>query len=202
MISGNPVRRGLVEHKPIDKKTGLFTVLVLGGSQGSHAINRAVVEALDHLKTSAQMAFIHQTGEKDASWVARAYESRGIKAKVESFFTDMAEPYGSADLVICRAGATTVSELMALGKPAIFIPFPFAANNHQELNARYVAEAGGAEIVLEKDLNGSLLAEKLDNYLLHPKILQSMGKRASVLSRPNAADVVVDECHRLVESGL
>jgi UDP-N-acetylglucosamine--N-acetylmuramyl-(pentapeptide) pyrophosphoryl-undecaprenol N-acetylglucosamine transferase len=216
VITGNPVRRELLVHrlspppKPsplkgegrvgvIDgKAVAQFTVLVLGGSQGAHAINCGVVEALDRLKNPAHMTFVHQTGTKDAAWVAQAYESRGIKARVEPFFIDMTGPYSSADLVTCRAGATTVSELMALGKPAIFIPFPFATNNHQELNARYVADAGGAEVILEKDLNGAVLADRLEYYASHPDALRDMAKRTLALGRPNAADVIVDECRRLV----
>ena len=180
------------------KATEQLTVLILGGSQGAHAINCAVIEALDRLKNPAQMTFVHQTGTKDGAWVAQAYESRGIKAIVEPFFVDMAGPYSSAHLVICRAGATTVSELMALGKPAIFIPFPFAANNHQELNARYVADAGGAEVILEKDLSGDVLAGRLDHYASHPEALRDMAKQTLSLARPDAAGVIVDECRRLV----
>jgi len=198
VITGNPVRRELLARELGEKATGQFTVLVLGGSQGAHAINCAVVEALDRLKSPAQMNFIHQTGGKDALWVAQTYERRGVKATVEPFFVDMAGPYSSADLVICRAGATTVSELMVLGKPAIFIPYPFAANNHQELNARYVADAGGAEVILEKDLNGALLAGRLDHYATAPEALLDMKKRTLALANPDAAEIIVDECCRLV----
>jgi UDP-N-acetylglucosamine--N-acetylmuramyl-(pentapeptide) pyrophosphoryl-undecaprenol N-acetylglucosamine transferase len=198
VITGNPVRRELLAHKLDEKTTGQFTVLVVGGSQGAHAVNCAVVEALDRLKNPAQMSFVHQTGTKDAAWVEQAYEKRGIKAKVEPFFADMAGPYSSADLVVCRAGATTVSELMALGKPAIFIPFPFAANNHQKLNAHYVADAGGAEVIVEEDLDGALLANRIDHYASHREALRDMAKRTLALARPDPADVIVDECRRLV----
>jgi UDP-N-acetylglucosamine--N-acetylmuramyl-(pentapeptide) pyrophosphoryl-undecaprenol N-acetylglucosamine transferase len=129
--------------------------------------------------------------------VRKAYESRGIEAEVEPFFLDMARPYANAHVVVCRAGATTVSELMALGKPAIFIPFPFAANNHQELNARYVADTGGAEVILEKDLNGPVLAARVDYYMSHPEALSEMTKRTRMLAFPDAAHVIVDECWRL-----
>ena len=198
VITGNPVRLELLARRGDSKPTGQFTVLAVGGSQGAHALNCALVEALDRLKNPMRMAFIHQTGAKDAAWVSDAYKSRGINATVESFFVDMAGPYYSADLVICRAGATTVSELMALGKPAIFIPFPFAANNHQELNARYVADAGGAEVIVEKDLNGAVLADRLDHYASHPESLRDMAKRTLALARPDAADVIVEQCRRLV----
>jgi UDP-N-acetylglucosamine--N-acetylmuramyl-(pentapeptide) pyrophosphoryl-undecaprenol N-acetylglucosamine transferase len=198
VITGNPVRRELLARRLEGKVTGQFTVLILGGSQGAHAINSRVVEALDCMKNLAHTTFVHQTGTKDAAWVAQAYESRGIKATVEPFFVDMTGPYSLADLVLCRAGATTVSELMALGKPAIFIPFPFATNNHQELNARYVADAGGAEVILEKNLDGAVLAGRLDHYASHPEALRNMAKHTLGLARPDAADVIVDECRRLV----
>lgn len=198
VVTGNPLRRELLESKPGERKTGPFTVLVLGGSQGAHAVNCAVVDALDHLESPTRMTFIHQTGTRDAAWVAQAYESRDIKATVEPFFVDMRGPYRSADLVVCRAGATTVSELMALGKPAIFIPFPFAANNHQELNARYVADEGGAEVILEKDVNGAVLGGRVNHYASDPEALRAMAKRVLALARPDAAEVIVDECTKLV----
>lgn len=198
VITGNPLRLGLLESRLDKKTTGPFTVLVVGGSQGAHAVNSAVIEALEHLESPTRMTFVHQTGPKDATWVAQAYESRDVRATVKPFFVDMAGPYHSADLVVCRAGATTVSELMALGKPAIFIPFPFAANNHQELNARHVADAGGGEVILEKDVNGRILAHRLDYYASDPKVLQDMAERTLALARPNAADLIVDECEKLV----
>lgn len=198
LMTGNPIRKGLAAGKAVEKGPGTFTVLVLGGSQGAHSLNRVVVEALDHLKGPERMAFIHQTGVKDAQWVAEAYENRRINAEVEPFFEDMAGPYNSADLAVCRAGATTISELMVLGKPALFVPFPFAANNHQELNARYVADAGGAEVILEKDLDGIKLAGRLDHYASSPGALKDMAKRTLALARPDAGDVIVDECQRLL----
>ena len=199
LITGNPVRRELLALGSRGKKQGLFTVLTVGGSQGAHAINTAMVEALDHLENPKGMTFIHQTGAKDAAWVRQAYTSRHLKAVVEPFFVDMAGAYDAARLVVCRAGATTIWELMSLGKPAIFIPFPFAANNHQELNARYVAEAGGAEIILEQDLSGPVLAERLDDYRSNPGRLDEMTRQTLRLARPDAADVIVRECRGLVQ---
>jgi UDP-N-acetylglucosamine--N-acetylmuramyl-(pentapeptide) pyrophosphoryl-undecaprenol N-acetylglucosamine transferase len=198
VVTGNPLRHELLEPRLDEETTESFTVLVLGGSQGAHAVNYAVVGALDYLESPTRMAFIHQTGTKDAAWVAQAYDSRNIQATVKPFFVDMRGPYHLANLVVCRAGATTVSELMALGKPAIFIPFPFAANNHQELNARYVADAGGAEVILEKDVNGAVLGDRLNHYASAPRALEDMAKRLLALARPDAADVIVDECTKLV----
>jgi UDP-N-acetylglucosamine--N-acetylmuramyl-(pentapeptide) pyrophosphoryl-undecaprenol N-acetylglucosamine transferase len=197
VVTGNPVRRELLAAKAADKSPARFTVLVVGGSQGAHAINRAVVDALDHLKDPLQVSFVHQTGPKDAAWVASAYHARAIEAKVEPFFEDMATVYRLADLVICRAGATTVAELTALGKPAIFIPFPFAVNNHQELNARYVADSGGGEVIVERQLSGAFLAGRIAYFASHSEALQNMSVRASALGRPDAADIIVDECKKL-----
>jgi len=202
MVTGNPVRRELLARRPWDREEARpFTVLIVGGSQGAHAINCGVVEALDHLRKPETMRFIHQTGAKDVSWVQEAYVGRGIKAEVAPFFMDMAGVYRCAHLVVCRAGATTVSELMALGKPAIFVPFPFAANNHQELNARYVADSGGAEVILERDLSGPALAGRLNYYMSNPRILGEMSRVTGRLARPDAADVIVNECCRLAAAG-
>ncbi len=198
VLTGNPVRGALLSTKDVCVPHDRFCVLVVGGSQGARAINRTVVEALPYLHSPREIRFVHQTGEKDAPGVTKAYEEYGIAATVAPFFEDMASVYGGADLVICRAGATTVAELTALGKPAVFIPFPFAANNHQEFNARYVAEAGGAEVILEKNLDGRLLAEKIEEYAFHRDKLRQMSLNASSLGRPEAARRIVEECRRLI----
>ncbi len=198
VVTGNPVRREVLEAGRSEKSGEGFTVLVVGGSQGAHAINRAVTEALDYLEHPDCIRFVHQTGPKDAGWVAEAYKQKAVKASVEPFFEDMATAYRFADLVICRAGATTVAELTALGKPAVFIPFPFAANNHQEHNARYVADAGGGEVILEEDLDGRVLAGRIDQYASNPEMLKDMSVRAAALGRSEAAGIVVKECQRLL----
>jgi UDP-N-acetylglucosamine--N-acetylmuramyl-(pentapeptide) pyrophosphoryl-undecaprenol N-acetylglucosamine transferase len=198
VLTGNPVRPDLLGTEPRERTREGFTILVMGGSQGAHRINCAVVEALEHLGEPAERTFIHQTGPKDASWVKRAYEERGIRAKVAPFFEDMASAYHAADLVICRAGATTVAELAALGKAAILIPFPFAASSHQALNARFMADGGGGEVILEQDLNGALLGERINHYASSPNALKDMTIRASALNHPSAAEVIVDECRRLL----
>jgi UDP-N-acetylglucosamine--N-acetylmuramyl-(pentapeptide) pyrophosphoryl-undecaprenol N-acetylglucosamine transferase len=198
VLTGTPVRREVLGRGSSERRKAGFTVLVLGGSQGAHTINRALVKALDHLDQPSRLYFIHQTGTNDASWVAKAYEDCGIRATVESFFDDMASVYHASDLVICRAGASTVAELAALGKPALFIPFPFAAGNHQELNARYVADRGGAEVILEKDLDAELLARRIRHYESNRGALQAMSVRALALGRRNATELVVDGCKKLV----
>jgi len=198
VLTGNPVRQEVLRAASSESRKDSFTVLVVGGSQGAHTINCAVVEALKHLDLPSAIGFIHQTGTKDAPWVTRAYKEHGIRATVEPFIENMASAYHSSDLVICRAGASTVAELAALGKPALFVPFPFAANNHQELNARYVADRGGGEVMIEKDLNGESLARKICHYESNRGALRDISIRASALGRADAAKVMADECRSLV----
>lgn len=209
VLTGNPVRKEILatqrtnrrENHKENKTTGLFNLLIVGGSQGAHAINRAIIEALDHLNEPERIAFTHQTGANDLEWVEAAYSRHGTNADVRPFFEDMATAYKNADLVICRAGATTVAELTALGKPAIYIPFPFAVHNHQALNAGRVTEASGGELLLEDDLDGATLAKKIDRYLSSPTDLRAMATRAKALGQPNASQQMVTECKRLVLIG-
>jgi len=203
--TGNPVRQEILDsgHRSIDIKTHEsdakpFTVLIIGGSQGAHKINMAVIAALDHLRHLKYLHFIHQTGQADELLVREAYRRSKVSGTVQAFFDNMAEQYGRADLIICRAGATTVAEITALGKPAIFIPFPFAADNHQVLNAGSLSDEGAAEMLIEKDLNGKVLSEKLNNYAAHPAELQNMSARAKQLGKPDAAKNIVDDCYRLL----
>ncbi len=198
VITGNPVRREILLTKKTKKPNSRFKLLIVGGSQGAHAINRAITEALDYFQEPDQIDFVHQTGVNDLKWVADIYEHHGIDADVQPFFEDMASAYSCADLIVCRAGATTIAELTALGKPAIYIPFPFAVNNHQELNARYITNSSGGDLLLEKDLSGDLLARKIDKYFSNPEALHDMSARTAALGRPEAADYIVDECKRLL----
>ncbi len=160
----------------------------------------AVIDALDHLKHLNHLHFVHQTGQADELPVREAYRQREVNGKVQAFFDNMAEHYGRADLVICRAGATTVAEVTALGKAAIFIPFPFAADNHQVLNAGSLSDEGAAEMLIEKDLDGKVLSEKINNYAAHRTELEKMSARAKRFGKPDAAINIVDDCYRLLDS--
>ena len=203
--TGNPVRQELLENaaRPEDgvvrdKRQRRFTVLIIGGSQGAHRINLAMMEALEHLPNAEDLRFVHQTGEADEEAVRDAYRGKKVSAEARSFFDNMAERYGQADLIICRSGATTVAEITALGKAAIFIPFPYAADNHQMLNAADLASDGAAEIIEEKELTGELLSEKIKHYLDHPEALDGMAARARRYGKPEAAKNIVDDCYRLL----
>jgi UDP-N-acetylglucosamine--N-acetylmuramyl-(pentapeptide) pyrophosphoryl-undecaprenol N-acetylglucosamine transferase len=200
-VSGNPVRQSFIDGEDVEigEKKG-FTVLVVGGSQGAHAINMAFVAALAHLREKERIRIVHQTGAADRDQVARAYADAGIDGEVKAFFHDMASRYRRADLVVCRAGATTVAELTALGKAALFVPYPYAADNHQEFNARALVDAGAAQMVLERDLSGAELAARLDRLTENPATLADMAARSKMLGRPEAAKFIADDCYHLLGS--
>jgi UDP-N-acetylglucosamine--N-acetylmuramyl-(pentapeptide) pyrophosphoryl-undecaprenol N-acetylglucosamine transferase len=170
----------------------------MGGSQGAHAINRAISEALIHLLPKERFYFIHQTGEDDESSMRNDYNRAGIRAEVRAFFDDMAGVYRQADLLVCRAGATTISELTALGKAALFIPYPFAADNHQEKNAKTMLERGAALMILQKKLSGAKLAGHIKSLADDPSRRIEMAKKAALLGRPMAAQAIVDDCYRVM----
>lgn len=200
-ITGNPVRKEILEcarnQKIYLEQTKPFTVLILGGSQGAHSINMAVIEALKLIKEKDKFFFLHQTGAADEEKIKNAYMARGISCTVKAFFDDMAQQYGKADLIICRAGATTVAEVSAIGKGVLFVPYPFAADNHQVLNALSLKNAGAAEMILQKDLSGKVLAEKIRHYASSPNDLETMSSKIKELGRPDAAKAIVNDCYKL-----
>jgi UDP-N-acetylglucosamine--N-acetylmuramyl-(pentapeptide) pyrophosphoryl-undecaprenol N-acetylglucosamine transferase len=210
LVTGNPVRREILEcvseerdnngpeSEAASEQERPFRVLIIGGSQGAHSINLAVVEALERVKDKDAFFFTHQTGLQDEEMVKKAYRDQDISSVVKPFFDDMGRQYNTADLVICRAGATTVAEVTSLGKGVIFIPFPHAADNHQVLNARTLADTGAAEMILDKNLSGEALVERIEHYASDPEALSRMASRAGNLGKPDAARVIVDDCYRLV----
>ena len=207
LVSGNPVRKEILQSAMDQQDVSLadtgqkkaFTVLILGGSQGAHSINMAVWEALEYLEEKDKYFFVHQTGSADEQDVKRAYLKNDISCMVKSFFDDMARQYHNADLVVCRAGATTVAEVAVMGKAVIFIPYPFAADNHQVLNAGSLENAGAAEMILQKDLTGRRLAERIERYASNPEVLKVMASNAKSIGRSDAAEVIVDDCYGLIK---
>ncbi len=141
-----------------------FTVFVMGGSGGAHAINNVMKQAAVYLKDVRTLQLLHQTGEKDVAEVAAGYRTAGVKAIVLPYIHDMAGAYAAADLVIGRSGATSVAELAVCGKRAVLVPFPFAADNHQEHNAATLASRGQAEVIIQKDLTPEMLADVIKKY--------------------------------------
>lgn len=197
MLTGNPVRGEISDagSRVRDEKAP-FSVLVCGGSQGAHAINQAVAGSLGLLTPPAAFHVVHQTGTADFEEMRCIYGRQSVSARVAAFFHDMAREYWEADLVICRAGATTIAELSEMGKPAIFIPFPFAADDHQRLNALALVEAGAAELLPQERLTAELLASRLMAYSKHPEKIERMARRALRWGRKNAAERIVTDCYR------
>jgi UDP-N-acetylglucosamine--N-acetylmuramyl-(pentapeptide) pyrophosphoryl-undecaprenol N-acetylglucosamine transferase len=198
-VSGNPVR---AEIQPSDAGQARrrfellperFTILIFGGSQGAHRINLGTAEALSRLSgLREQIQFLHGTGERDLNDVRRAYEQGGYRARVEAFFQDMAMVYAAADFVIARAGASTIFELAAMGKAALLVPYPHAANDHQRLNAEAMVKAGAAWTVPDQYCDGQRVAASIQAALEKPEVLKQMRERARTLARPDAADRIVD----------
>jgi UDP-N-acetylglucosamine--N-acetylmuramyl-(pentapeptide) pyrophosphoryl-undecaprenol N-acetylglucosamine transferase len=199
VVTGNPVRPAIWDvrrrrHEP----NGRFHLLVFGGSQGAHHLNVALLEALPLLSDMWEsLGLVHQTGEHDYPTVQKTHDEGAFPGVVHAYIQDMATEYSTADLVICRAGATTIAELTATGRPAILVPFPHAANNHQVHNARTMAAAGAAEMILDHMLSGSLLAERIRYYLLHPNDVEDMAARCLTLGKPDAATRVAHLCLEL-----
>ncbi|MCF8110433.1 MAG: undecaprenyldiphospho-muramoylpentapeptide beta-N-acetylglucosaminyltransferase [Desulfobacteraceae bacterium] len=199
VYTGNPVRagiRGCLRAGIKSRQRGNeepFTILVLGGSQGAHSINTAVTEAFSRIENTRNFKVIHQTGAKDEQYVRRAYESMGVNATVASFFNDMASLYESADLAVCRAGASTVAEIAAVGLPALFIPFPHAADDHQAANAEGLAAAGAAEIIDERNLSGGVLAGRFEAYRADPAEFEKLKASAAAAGMPDSASVILDQ---------
>jgi len=205
-VTGNPLREMFYrdvqgEDGRSDTARGVFTLLITGGSQGASGINRLVIGALDRLRQPGQICFVHQTGPAEESSVAAAYRSRGLTATVKAFFDDMPRRYARAALVICRAGATTVAELAAAGKPAVYIPYPFAADNHQLLNARAMVDAGAGRMLEEGLADGTALAQVVDELMGDRDVLAQMAARAARQARRDAAERIVEDCCRLVADG-
>ncbi|MDO8446082.1 MAG: undecaprenyldiphospho-muramoylpentapeptide beta-N-acetylglucosaminyltransferase [Deltaproteobacteria bacterium] len=204
-ISGNPLRKeileGLKRSAVGSRQSEKKTILIFGGSLGAHRINTVVLEMIRHLDEANNWRITHQTGEKDYKEIEEGYLEADWQADVRPFIYDMASAYIEADLVICRGGATTVAELTAAGKPAILIPYPFAADDHQRVNAESLVNVGGAVMILERDLTGKRLASEVERLLGDSEMLKKMGESARKLARVDAAKVVVDGVYKLVASG-
>jgi UDP-N-acetylglucosamine--N-acetylmuramyl-(pentapeptide) pyrophosphoryl-undecaprenol N-acetylglucosamine transferase len=169
-------------------------VLVVGGSQGAAAVNAIAAQALITLAGEHQLAITHQTGTASLDETSARYRDAGISADVRPFVQDMATAYAQADVIVSRAGATTVAELAIAGKPAIFIPYPTAADNHQEINAREMTAAGASLVFRQAELTPAILAESLRNLLSDPELRARMGSAMKRLARPDAAGTVAGWC--------
>jgi UDP-N-acetylglucosamine--N-acetylmuramyl-(pentapeptide) pyrophosphoryl-undecaprenol N-acetylglucosamine transferase len=200
-VTGNPVRPEFLlrdETTMADRPRRVAPrVLILGGSQGAHAINMAVVAAAPKLvQERPELELVHQTGQRDLEVVRDAYERSRLSVRAEAFLDPVAPEMMSADLVVCRAGATTLAELAAAGIPAVLIPFPAATDDHQRKNARVLASAGAAEMVEERELPGGRLSDAIGRLLSDRDRLASMSAAMRQFAKPDAAVRIVD---RLLE---
>jgi UDP-N-acetylglucosamine--N-acetylmuramyl-(pentapeptide) pyrophosphoryl-undecaprenol N-acetylglucosamine transferase len=196
-LTGNPIRLEIASMagRSREFQAEKFTLLVGGGSQGAHRVNEAALDAA-YILTNKVSGFrvIHQTGKADLAKVREAYKRMGVDAEVQAFFHDMERVYQEADLAVMRAGALSIAEISAAGLPAIFIPLPTAADNHQEINARSLADRGAADMILQRDLNGELLADRILALLEKPDALAAMSENAFKTALPRSAERICDLC--------
>jgi UDP-N-acetylglucosamine--N-acetylmuramyl-(pentapeptide) pyrophosphoryl-undecaprenol N-acetylglucosamine transferase len=204
-LTGNPIRTYILKgnaeagRKLFSLDPGLFTVFAFGGSSGARSINTAMVEALNHLHDlKDKIQFLHQTGPKDYEKVREAYRMAGFKGTIAPFIYQMGEAYAVADVVVSRAGATTLAELTALGKPAILVPYPFAAGNHQELNARRLREIGAAKMIPDRELQGETLANTIREIYMNGTLRTEMQRNSKSVGRTEACAKVVDIAMSLI----
>jgi UDP-N-acetylglucosamine--N-acetylmuramyl-(pentapeptide) pyrophosphoryl-undecaprenol N-acetylglucosamine transferase len=192
VVTGNPVRGDFANLKKKERGERL-NILIFGGSQGSRAINTAMTGALSRLEHKRdRLAMTHQTGEQDFEVVKRGYEDAGFEADVRPFIHDMAAQFERADLLICRAGATTAAEVAAAGKAAIFVPFPFAADDHQRKNAEAFQRVGAARVIVQKELTPGRIAEELTRLIEHPEEIDRMEEASRRLGKSDSAARTVD----------
>jgi UDP-N-acetylglucosamine--N-acetylmuramyl-(pentapeptide) pyrophosphoryl-undecaprenol N-acetylglucosamine transferase len=191
-VSGNPVRPEFFEEASAPRADGPPRILIFGGSQGAHAINMAMVEAAPRLAAHpGGLAVTHQTGERDLALVRDGYQRAGLEARVEPFLFAMDREMKAADLVICRAGATTLAELTAASRPSVLVPLPTAADDHQRRNAEE-----------QSQMTGARLAERIIALAGDHARLSAMSVAAHQLARPNAARVIVDRVFELLGDGV
>ena len=202
-LIGNPVRREITHAPPpaarFAQRGASIRVLVIGGSQGAVRLNTVVPYALAKLAGELSLEVRHQSGERWHEAAERAYAAAGVHAEVTPFIEDMAGAYEWADLVICRSGALTISELAAAGVGAILVPFPAAVDDHQTANARYLVDAGAAVVIDDRELTAERLRAELKRICTSREPLLAMAERARSLARPRAADDLAETCLKYAE---
>ena len=193
--TGNPVRTELFLETPRAALVGRKPrLLVLGGSLGAEPLNKLLPQALAKVPEAARPEVFHQAGKQHDEVTAERYREAGVEAQVAPFIKDMAQAYGWADLVVCRAGALTVSELAAAGLPSMLVPLPHAIDDHQTHNANYLAREGAAFLMPQATTGAAELAERLNEVLMQPEKLNTMASTARRLAKPDATRTVVDIC--------
>lgn len=200
VVTGNPIRKEIARCALLRERGDRFTLFIFGGSAGAHRINEAMVEALNGLQDlKPSLRFIHQTGKEDFHFVSKGYEEKGFEAEVAPFIDEMARCYQRADLVICRSGASTIAELAVCAKASILIPYPYAAHQHQLINAQKLVDWGAAKMIRDEELRGALLSEAIRGLYHHPEERERMEEAIRKIGRPRAAEEIVDHCYELMQ---
>jgi UDP-N-acetylglucosamine--N-acetylmuramyl-(pentapeptide) pyrophosphoryl-undecaprenol N-acetylglucosamine transferase len=198
--TGMPVRKEILNVGSENIRNKKFTVLIIGGSQGARALNRIFIKLVDEIPwIKEKVAIIHQTGQRDKEEVENKYRNAGIDAEVYDFINDMHNIYPRVDLVVARAGASTLAELSALGKPSILIPFPYAAGNHQLLNAKKFSDAGAAELILESELTTEKIATTIKSIMDSPERQKMMGEKAKLIFKKDSARIIVNHIVEMIK---
>lgn len=187
VVTGNPVRRRIIDQERSLGPPDRVQVFVFGGSRGAHQINALLVEALEYLPPSLGVEFRVQTGEADRDWVERRFRESGFQAAVGAYFDRIEEAYAAADLVVCRAGATTLAEITARGLPSILIPYPYAAAGHQEANAEFLAGHDAAVVLSPREVTAADLAGAIRKLVEEREHREAMAANAQALGKPEAA---------------
>jgi UDP-N-acetylglucosamine--N-acetylmuramyl-(pentapeptide) pyrophosphoryl-undecaprenol N-acetylglucosamine transferase len=204
-VTGVPVRPALVAPTREDglKRFGLDearkTVLVFGGSRGAHSINKAFVDAAKKLASRRDLQFVIQTGEQDYQWVVNTLNGLSLTCRAYPYIDDIGYAYRASDLVVCRAGASTLTELAALGLPSILIPYPHATLSHQDENARLLERSGAAVVIQDRDLNGDVLADAIVSLVYNSARMGTMSKSSKNLGKPDAAREIATHLHDLTK---
>lgn len=202
-LTGNPVRASLLRGSRVSGlrklrlSKNLFTVAFLGGSQGAHSLNKAAIEAVEILKGDGGLQFLMLTGRDDYSWMKSKVRSLRVKASVRGFVWNMEAVYHCADLAVSRAGASTISELAAVGVPAVLVPYPHAAYGHQEANARAMEEKGAARVILDSELSGETLAALIRDLIRSKGALRTMSINARQYARYGAREKIAHAIEEL-----
>lgn len=196
--TGNPVRQDILNILPprdrLSSRQSEVRVLILGGSQGATKLNEVIPEALALLPITERPLIWHQTGKNNLQTTQKAYDNHEIKAQVSDFIQDMQEAYAWADIVICRSGALTIAEICAVGIPSILIPFPYAVDDHQTFNAKYLSDQGAAFLLKQSALTPKGLSELLLDLIGHPQKRLAMAIASHALAKPLATTIVAEQC--------
>ncbi|MFH0960465.1 MAG: undecaprenyldiphospho-muramoylpentapeptide beta-N-acetylglucosaminyltransferase [Pseudomonadota bacterium] len=193
-LVGNPIRSTLLRDKTQKVRNDKFNILIFGGSKGAESLNIGVIEHLDQLKALApKIKIAHQTGSDLFEKVKKAYEVSGFNVEVTKFIDDMGSYYSWADLVVCRAGASSLAEITAIGKPAIVVPYPFAVEDHQTKNASLLGKRNALKIIKDEDMKDGALILEIKRLIANPEELDSMAQNARQIGKPDAARAIIRE---------